>query len=346
MKIALDAMGGDYAPERPVEGAVLALKEYGYLSQLFLVGNEGLIREELKRHGNFRDPRLEIVHAGEVITMEDKPASAVRRKKDSSINRALELVKKGDAEAFVSAGNTGAVFAASQLKLRNLAGVKRPGIAAPLPTETNVFVIMDAGANPDAEPEHLVQYAVMGSVYSRHVLRYANPEIGLLSIGTEDEKGSDLSREAFGLLRASGMNFRGNIEGHDLFESPVEVVVCDGFVGNVVLKTVEALAHAIFSWIRHEVNATSLNKLGGAILKPAFKKIRRKTDPEDFGGSPLLGVDGIVIIAHGGSTAVAIKNAIRVGAESIQHQVNPHIVEELARLHERMPGIADKKKRA
>jgi glycerol-3-phosphate acyltransferase PlsX len=333
MKIALDAMGGDHAPQRPVEGAILALREYQQISKLFLVGDERVIEQELLRH-DFSDSRLEIVNATEVIGMEEKAAQAVRRKKKSSISISVDLVKTGDAEAVVSAGNTGAMVAATTIKLRTLPGVDRPGIAAPIPTESNVFIIIDAGANIDPRPRHLLQYAVMGSVYSKHVLRYPNPSIGLMSVGEEDVKGSDFTREVFKMLRGSHLNFRGNIEGHDLFENPVEVVVCDGFVGNVVLKTCEAIAHAIFRWLKHELKANPIRYTGAMMAKGAFQAIRKKTNPEEYGGSPLLGVNGICIIAHGGSTAIAIKNAIRVAAESIQHQVNPHIVEEISRFNE------------
>lgn len=333
MKIALDAMGGDYAPERPVEGAILALQAYPQITKLYLVGDQARVEAELKKH-NFSDSRIEIFHASENIEMEEKAAQAVRRKKDSSINRMVELVKDGKADAAVSAGHTGAFVASATIKLRTLPGIDRPGIAAPMPTEHNVFVLIDAGANPDPKPEHLLQYAVMGSVYSSHVLKYSNPTIGLMSIGTEETKGDDFSQEVFKLLKASNLNFRGNVEGHDLFEHPVEVVVTTGFVGNVILKCSEALATAIFDWLKHELHATPLRKLGGKLAYGAFKTIKKKIDPEEYGGSPLLGVNGICIIAHGGSTAVAIKNAIRVGAESIQHQVNPHIVQEISKFNE------------
>jgi len=258
----------------------------------------------------------------------------VRRKKDSSVSRAVDLVKNGKAEALVSAGHTGAAVAATTIKLRTLPGVERPGIASIIPTESNLFVLIDAGANVDARPIHLLQYAIMGAVYSRHVLGYPNPSIGLMSIGGEDVKGSDFTKEVFKLLKASSLNFRGNIEGHDLFEHPVEVVLCDGFVGNVVLKTCEAIANAIFRWLKNELKKSPI-RMGGAMLaRGAFKTIKKKTNYEEYGGSPLLGVDGICIIAHGASTPLAIKNAIRVASESIAQQINPHIVREIKRYHE------------
>ena len=241
MRVALDAMGGDFAPRNIVEGAVLALEAYPHLSKLFLVGDRTAVQSELQRLG-FVDPRVEIVHASQVVDMSDEAVASVRKKKDSSISRAVDLVKKGEADAVVSAGHTGAAVAASTIKLRTLPGIERAGIATTIPTESNLFVLIDAGANPDAKPIHLLQYAIMGSVYSRHVLGYKNPSIGLMSIGSEDNKGSESTKEVFKMLKSSGLNFRGNVEGHDLFENPVEVVLCEGFVGNVVLKSCEALA--------------------------------------------------------------------------------------------------------
>lgn len=321
-------MGGDFAPRNTVEGAVFALREFPHMTKLFLVGDQTAVQAELTRLG-CTDPRVEVVHASQVVDMSDEGVAAVRKKKDSSVSRAVDLVKAGKADAIVSAGHTGAAVAASTIKLRTLPGVERAGIATTVPTEGNLFVLIDAGANPDAKPNHLLQYAIMGSVYSRHVLGYKNPTIGLMSIGSEDNKGSESTKEVFKMLKASGLNFRGNVEGHDLFEDPVEVVVCEGFVGNVVLKTCEALAHAIFSWLKHELKKTPLRMAGAALARGAFKSIRDKISVDEYGGSVLLGVDGICIIAHGSSSALAIKSAIRVALESISHQVNPHIVKEL-----------------
>jgi glycerol-3-phosphate acyltransferase PlsX len=333
MKIALDAMGGDFGPPNIVGGAVMALKEYPHIEKLFLVGDTPRIEAELKQHG-CNDRRVEIVHATQVVEMSDGAVDAVRRKKDSSVSRAVDLVKKGDASAIVSAGHTGAAVAATTIKLRTLPGVDRPGIAAVMPSETNIFVLIDAGANSDPRPDHLVQYAIMGSVYSRHVLGYEKPEVGLMSIGDEDMKGSDLTKEVFKMLKQSGLNFRGNIEGHDLFADPVEVVVCDGFVGNVILKTCESIGDAIFKWLKHELMKSKTRMAGAYLARNAFLTIRKKVNYEEYGGMPLLGVNGICIIAHGASTPLAIKNALRVAAESIEHQVNPHIVEEVRRYHE------------
>jgi glycerol-3-phosphate acyltransferase PlsX len=333
MKIALDAMGGDFGPSHLVPGAVMALKEYPHITKLFLVGDTAQIETELKKL-NCNDGKIDIVHSTQVVDMSDKAWSAVRRKKDSSVSRAVDLVKHGQADAIVSAGHTGAAVAASMIKLRTLEGIDRPGIAAVLPTETNVFVLVDAGANIDARPEHLLQYAFMGSVYSRHVLGYKTPTVGLISLGEEDVKGNEMTKEVFKMLKKSSLNFVGNIEGRHLFEDPVEVVVCDGFVGNVILKTCESISVAIFQWLKHELARTTARKLGAFLARDSFRTIRAKTNYEEYGGSPLLGVNGICIIAHGSSTPLAIKNALRVAAESIEQQVNPHIVEEIRRYHE------------
>ena len=333
MKIALDAMGGDFGPPNLVAGAALALREYPHISKLFLVGDTAQIEAELRKLG-CNDSRIEIVHSTQVVDMSDRAWSAVRRKKDSSVSRAVDLVKHGQANAIVSAGHTGAAVAASMIKLRTLPGIYRPGIAAVLPTETNVFVLMDAGANIDARPEHLLQYAFMGSVYSSHVLGYKNPTVGLISLGEEDVKGNEMTKEVFKMLKSSSLNFVGNIEGRHLFEDPVEVVVCDGFVGNVILKTCESISVAIFQWLKHELSRTPMRKLGAFLAQESFRTIKDKTNYEEYGGSPLLGVNGICIIAHGSSTPLAIKNALRVAAESIEQQVNPHIIEEVQRYHE------------
>jgi len=333
MKIALDAMGGDFGPLNLVGGAVMALREYPHIEKLFLVGDTKQIEAELKKH-QCNDRRIEIVHSTQVVDMSDKAWSAVRRKKDSSVSRAVDLVKHGQADAIVSAGHTGAAVAASMIKLRTLEGIDRPGIAAVLPTQFNVFVLVDAGANIDARPDHLLQYAIMGSVYSRHVLGYKSPRVGLISLGEEDVKGTEKTKEVFKMLKKTSLNFRGNIEGRHLFEDPVEVVVCDGFVGNVILKTCESISVAIFKWLKHELKRSPRRQAGAFLAKDAFLTIKDKTNYEYYGGSPLLGVNGICIIAHGASTPLAVKNALRVAAESIEHQLNPHIVEEIRRYHE------------
>jgi glycerol-3-phosphate acyltransferase PlsX len=335
MRIALDAMGGDYAPKNTVEGAVLALKEFPSIEKLFLVGDTVTVAGELKRL-NFTDPRVEIFHASEVVDMKESAAKAVRHKKDASISRAVDLVKSGSADAVVSAGHTGAAVAASVLKLRTLKGIERPAVACVLPAEDKRFVLIDAGANPDSTPTNLLQFAIMGTVYCRHVLGHKEPSVGLMSIGEEDTKGNDITKEAFKLLKASGLQFDGNIEGHDLFSGVSEVVVCDGFTGNVVLKTSEAIAHAIFSWLKNELFMNPVRKFGAKLAEGAFRSIRKKTNYEADGGLPMVGVNGVCIIAHGGSSPLAIKNAIRAAAESVAQEINPHILQEVQAYNEKI----------
>ena len=335
MKIALDAMGGDHAPENIVHGAVLALRSYPHISRLFLTGDAPRVEAELKKHG-CSDARIEIVHTTQIVDMADSGLDAVRKKKDSSISRAVDLVKEGKAQAVVSAGHTGAAVTASLIKLRTLPGVDRPAIATIMPSLTRHWVLIDAGANPEAEPSHLVQNAIMGAAYARHVLGRPNPEIGLMSNGTEEDKGNALCKETRTLLRAAGavINFRGNVEGHDIWHDPPDVVVTDGFTGNILLKTSEALAHAIFDMVKTEIRAGLLTKIGGLLAKPAFKRVHTKTNADEYGGMPLLGLNGITIISHGGASAIAMKNALRMACESIRHDVNPHIVTAIKTHHD------------
>jgi glycerol-3-phosphate acyltransferase PlsX len=331
MKIALDVMGGDHAPAAMIEGAMLALEDSGIdVEKLFLVGDEKTVEEELT-HLSYANSKIEVVHSEQVVEMHESAVKSVRQKKKSSISVAVDLVKSGDCQAIVSAGNTGAAVAASTIKLRNIPGVERAGIASPLPNENGPCNIVDAGANVDSKPSHLLGYAIMGSVYARHVQGKKNPIVGLMSVGEEDSKGTDLTREVFGLLKESGLNFIGNVEGHDLFETPVDVVVCDGFVGNVVLKSCEATAKAMFKWLKEDIKATPIRQMGALIAKEAFKATKERGNYETYGGSPLLGVNGICIIGHGSSSPRAVKNAIRVASEAVRHHVNPHIEEEMAR---------------
>lgn len=340
MKIALDAMGGDFAPANPIGGALQALRDFSDI-HLILVGDEAKLRAELRKQGGEEfSSRYEIRHASQVVEMSDGAVEGIRRKKDSSISRSVELVKDGLAEAVVSAGHTGAAVAATTIKLRTLPGVDRPGIATVMPTETNLFVLIDSGANIEAHASNLVEFAIMGSVYSREILGFRKPRVGLMSIGTEDVKGNDLTKDAFKLLSNAPINFKGNVEGHDLFENPVEVVVCDGFVGNVVLKTCESIANAIFHWLKHELKKSPIRMLGAWLAQGAFQAIRRKTNYEEYGGSLLLGVNGICVIAHGSSTPKAIRNAIRVARDGVRQQINPQIVNEMALYHESLKNSA------
>lgn len=338
MKIALDAMGHDDGPGNLIEGAVLALREFNQISKLFLTGDSAQLEALLKKTG-CNDSRIEIVHTTQVVEMHDSGIDAVRKKKDSSVSRAVDLVKSGDAEAIVSAGNTGAAVAACTIKLRMLPEIDRPAIAAMMPTETGRhFVLCDAGANPDPTQQHLEDNAFMAATYCEHVLGRPNPKVGLLSNGTEEFKGNVLTLAAHTLLKNSGLNFHGNVEGHDLFEGTVDVVVTDGFTGNVVLKTSEALAKSIFRLLKRELLANPIRKAGALLCKPGFQAVKDITNADEYGGMPLLGVDGNCIIAHGGSSPVAVKNALRQACSSIQHKLNPHIVEAVQRSHDSTPN--------
>lgn len=331
MRIAVDAMGGDYAPREILAGAVLAARELENLTSLILVGQEEVMRRELEAYGPL-PPKLVIRHASEVVGMEETPALAIRKKKDNSISRMMDLINAGEADAAVSAGNTGAMVVAATLKLRTLEGIERPAIATVMPTTGRPLVLVDAGANTDCTPAMLAEFAVMGSVYAREILGQPNPVVGLMSIGGEDSKGNEITKEAFRLLSAAPVNFRGNVEGHDLFRGETDVVVCDGFVGNVVLKTSESVAHAIGSWLKKEFKANPLRILGAILLRGALKSIKKKMDPEMFGGAPLLGVNGVCIITHGSSSRTAIFHAVRVACEAVGHHVNDHIIEEARKL--------------
>ena len=335
MRIAVDVMGGDHGCGVVIEGALRAIRDDKRISALFLVGRRSDIHSALPS-GGFRDHRVRVVHASEVLTMEDKPAAAVRRKKDCSIVRAIELVHQGKADAIVSLGNTGGIFAAATFRLGRIPGVDRGGIATIIPTPDHHFVLLDSGANVECKPLHLAQYAVMGSIYSREILGCKKPRVGILSIGTEDSKGNELSLEAFRLCKQLDLNFIGNVEGHDLFKNHVDVVVCDGFVGNIVLKTCESLALAMFSMLKRELTANPQRQLGALLAQNAFRAIRKRMDPEVYGGAPLVGFNGAVLKAHGSARERAIASAIRVTTENLQHQVHRLIAQEIARANEQL----------
>ncbi len=335
MRIAVDAMGGDHAPREIVRGAVDAARRLEGVTQILLVGIEDAVRAELSELSSIPS-KIEVVHASEVVDMDEKPVEALRRKKDSSIARAVDLVKKGDADAVVSAGNTGAVMVSATLRLRKLEAVERPAIATVMPTRNRPFVLLDAGANTDCTPKFLAQFGVMGQVYSRLILGQENPIVGLLSIGGEEVKGNDMTRETFKLLSDSGLNFRGNVEGHDLFEGETDVVVCDGFVGNVVLKTAESVSMAIGHWLKKEFKKNPIRMLGAVLLGGALRTMKKKLDPESYGGAPLLGVNGVCIITHGSSSARAIYHAIRVAKDSVVGHLNDAIVEKIKALDGRL----------
>lgn len=331
MRIAIDAMGGDNAPEQIVLGVLEACREYEDFDTLFLVGDGEKIGEIIEKHAP-TPPGVEVFHASQTIEMHESPVWGLRQKKDSSIARAVDLVKKGEADAVVSAGNTGAVIAATRIKLDFLEGIDRPAIATVMPSQFGVNVLIDAGANVDCRANHFLQFAVMGSVYSQYVLGKPSPKIGLLSVGEEETKGNETTRMAHQLLKSSGLNFIGNVEGRDLFHNNADVIVSDGFTGNVALKTAESLAVSIPAMLKEEVLKSWVSKIGACLMRPAFRALKKKTDYAEYGGALLLGVDGICIICHGRSSAKAIKNAIRVAGQSIRSKMNQHIMEEIAKL--------------
>ncbi|MFQ5645656.1 MAG: phosphate acyltransferase PlsX [bacterium] len=327
-KIAIDAMGGDHAPDNVVAGAVEAVKEYD--SRLILVGKEDVIKKELTKY-SFNGSNIEIRHAQSIVEMDESPSMALRRKKDSSIRVANELVKEGETKAVISAGNTGAAMAFSKIVLGSLRGIERPAIAALSPSKTGITLLLDVGANVDCSARQLSQFAIMGSVYADDIMGIRNPRVGLLNIGTEEIKGGELTKEAYGLLKKLKLNFIGNVEGRDIYNGTVDVVVCDGFIGNVGLKISEGVADTITYFLKEEINKGLLGKLGFLLLRSSLKGIRKKIDYSEYGGAPLLGVNGISIICHGGSSAKAIKNAIRVAHECVSHKLNEHLLRNIER---------------
>jgi glycerol-3-phosphate acyltransferase PlsX len=324
LTIALDALGGDHAPKPEVEGAIRAVRTLGV--KVLLVGQGDLVKAELAKHEDCRHLPIEIVHASERITMEDSPAKVARSKKDSSMHVGSRLVAEGLAHGFVTAGNTGACMAIAKMVQGKLKGVDRPAIAGILPTRTGKpVVVVDFGANVDCDAGMLAQFAVMGEIYSRQVLRIDRPRVGLLSIGEEEHKGNDLTKAATPLLKELPINFIGNVEGGDLFTGSVDVVVCDGFVGNVALKVGEGVADMITSMLKESLAATITRKIGYVLSRAAYSDFRKRVDYSEYGGAALLGVKGVCIICHGRSNANAIKNAIRVAADyssgNINHQI-------------------------
>ncbi len=327
--IAVDAMGGDSAPRAEVEGAVAAARELGVC--VLLVGQEGAIRRELANHSHSGLP-LEIVAASEVITMRDAPAQVVRKKRDSSVHVAARLVKEGQADGMVSAGNTGAVMAIAYFTLGKLSSVDRPALAAPFPTSRGtVSVMLDVGANVDSKALHLEQFAVMGEIYYRLIFGTRRPKVALLSIGEEEIKGNELTRETYLRLKnTNGMQFVGNVEGREVFAGNVDVIVCDGFIGNVALKISEGLVEHMIKMLKENLGASFATQVGAVLSRRAFQNLKKKLDYSEYGGAPLLGVKGVTIIGHGRSNANAIKNAVRIAAELSRAKLNEKIEQELA----------------
>lgn len=326
MKIVVDAMGGDHGPGVIVEGAVQAAKEYG--ASIVLVGDAQKIKSEIAKYKT-TGLNIDIFGAEEVIEMHDPAASSVRKKRNSSIVKGLNLLKEGQADAFVSAGNTGAVVCAATISLRLLSGIERPGISVIVPTLKGASLLIDVGANIDPKPLHLLHYAIMSDAYSRYILKKENPTVGLLNVGEEESKGTDFIKETFTLLEKSRLNFIGNVEGRDIFSGTSDVIVCDGFVGNAILKVSEGLADTISVFLYRELMRNLATKLGVLLLKNGLRRFKRAMDYSEYGGAPLLGVDGVVIIGHGRSNAKAIKNAIRVAKEEVERKVNEKIIESI-----------------
>lgn len=327
MRIALDAMGGDYGPAITTEGAVEILNEEDDL-EIILVGDEEILKRELSIK-KYPVKRLHIRHASQVVGMDEPTLTAIRRKRDSSIRRAIELVKNKEADAAVSAGHSGVAMAVSVFLLGVLENVDRPAIATIMPTIKKPFILIDAGANVDCTPQNLLQFALMGNAYCKTMFNIPSPRIALLSIGEEDTKGNILTKEAFKLIKNTSLNFIGNIEGKDIFSGDADVVVCDGFIGNVVLKTSEGLAEVIIKMLRREISEVLTGRISYLFLKPALRNFKKKTDYAEYGGAPLLGINGTCIISHGRSSAKAIKNAVKVAAEFSQKRVYHVIAEDI-----------------
>lgn len=324
MKIIVDAMGGDYAPGVVIEGAVQAVNEYGL--EVITVGDETRITPLLKK-ARYNPNSISVYPAQEVIGMSESAATSVRKKRNSSIVVGLNLIKNGQGDAFFSAGNTGAVVCAASLTLGLLPGIERPGIAIFAPTLKGVSLIIDVGANIDPKPAHLLQYGIMANAYFSHILNFPNPKIGLLNIGEEETKGTEFVKETHTLFERSSLNFIGNVEGRDLFSGKCDIIISDGFVGNVALKVSESLAEAMQEFLRRRLKKNLLGKLGLVLLWRSLSGFKKQIDYAEYGGAPLLGVNGVVIIGHGRSNICAIKNAIRVAKEEVEHKFNERILE-------------------
>ncbi len=325
IRVAVDGMGGDYAPQVVVEGAVAAANDFAHL-EIILVGQPEPLKRELNRH-KVLGGKIIVHPASEVVSMGDSPVAALKKKKDSSISVCIDLLKNKEVDAVMTAGNTGAAVAASTLRLGLLPGIKRPGIAISTPTLHGISVAMDVGANLSPSAEELYQYALMAEIYARCIFKKKRPSVALLNIGEEESKGTEALKEAYKLLRDSNLNFVGNIEGRDFFTGKVDCIICDGFVGNVVLKMCESVLETAVAIIGRELRKNPVSMLGAWLCKPAMSAIRRETNYEEAGGAPLLGVNGTVIISHGISSARAIRNAIRVAGDIVATKVNENIIE-------------------
>ncbi len=332
-RIALDAMGGDHAPREIVLGALLATAESSV--EILLVGKEEVVRQELVAAGAPSPPRIEIVDAREVVEMDDTAVAPLRRKRNSSVRVCANLVSEGRADAFVSAGNTGATWTSARVVMGMIEGVSRPALAAIVPSVKGHTLLLDVGANVDAKPNHLREFAVMGHFYAQMVFGLAEPRVGLLSIGEEEGKGNELTKEVYRVLKETGLNFMGNAEGRDVYNGNADVVVCDGFIGNVVLKASEALGEFVSRTLREEMTRSLPRKLGALLAKSAFDDLKKRMDYSEYGGAPLLGVKGGCIVCHGRSNAKAIKNAVRVACDFAENRIDAKIQAKVSDLHSR-----------
>jgi len=340
MKIAVDAMGGDRAPQEIIAGAVDAARKLNL--QIILVGIQETIEKELRNH-DIRNLPVFIQPAAEVVTMEDSPSKAMRRKRESSIAVGLRLVRDQRAQGFISAGNSGAIMAIAMVTLKKLKGIDRPAIVTCLPTLKEPVAILDVGGNVDCSPLHLAQFAIMGSVYAERVLNRNHPRVGLLSNGEEESKGNELTRSTHELLKHSPLNYVGPVEGRDIYPGELDVIVCDGFVGNVVLKTSEGLALAMTEILRQELTSSFRRRLGAWLSRPGLRNLKERVDYSEYGGAPLLGINGNCFIAHGSSCRKAIRNGIRLCAEFSEQKVNEHLLDELDKNHEIQKLLPKKK---
>jgi glycerol-3-phosphate acyltransferase PlsX len=332
IRIAVDAMGGDHAPKEIVGGAIEAARKSDGRYEIVLVGDKIRIEEEMDHHHFIKDLPISVEHASQKVEMHESPATSLRKKPDSSIAVAVRLHKEGKVDAVVSAGNTGAVMASALFLLRTIEGVQRPAIGSFMPHEDGVCLLIDAGSNVDCKPEHYLQFGIMGSIFMNHIIGIHSPRIGLLNIGEESSKGNEVVQQAYGLLEKSSLNFKGNLEGRDILRGVVDVVVCDGFVGNILLKFAESLARMISKTMKRTIRGNLPGAVGLYLIRPSLRKLYRLFDYQEYGGAPLLGVKGNCIISHGSSTSRAIKNAVEEAWKMIKSQVTQHIESQIHRM--------------
>lgn len=338
MIIAVDGMGGDFSPSVVVEGSVLAVNEYEV--DIIITGNESVIRMELDKY-KYNKNKIKILNATEVISPKEHPVMAIRRKRDSSLSKALTLIKTGEAEGVVSAGSTGAFMAGALLIVGRIKGIDRPALAPVMPGKNGAFMVIDCGANVDCKPKNLLQFGLMGKIYFENILNINNPTVGLINIGVEEEKGDELTKASYKLLKETNFNFVGNVEPRDIPSGDVSILVCDGFIGNTVLKMYEGVSSIIFETLKEEIMGTFWTKLGGLLLKPVFSKFKKKFDYKEYGGAPFLGINGVCIKAHGSSDAKAFKNAIKAAINICENKIVEKIKCELEEINSNLDSRED-----